>query len=75
MKTWTKIDWIAVLLLVAGGINWGVIGVADVDLVASIFGKDSGITLLAYILVGLSAVYVGLMVKRLGGTPQLPASS
>ncbi len=53
------------LLLVAGGINWGVIGVADVDLFASLFGKESTITALAYILVGLAAIYVGLMVKRL----------
>lgn len=61
------------LLLVAGGINWGVVGVADVDLFASVFGKDSDITLLAYVLVGLAAIYVALMVKRLGSNEQLPA--
>lgn len=73
MNTWSKIDWAAMLLLVAGGINWGVIGVADVDLFASAFGKDSDITLLAYVLVGLAAIYVALMVKRLGTNEQLPA--
>lgn len=73
MNTWSKIDWAAMLLLVAGGINWGVIGVADVDLFASVFGKDSDITLLAYVLVGLAAIYVALMVKRLGSNEQLPA--
>lgn len=74
MNTWSKIDWAAMLLLVAGGINWGVIGVADVDLFASAFGgKDSDVTLLAYVLVGLAAIYVALMVKRLGSRDGLPA--
>ena len=61
------------LLLVAGGINWGVIGVADVDLFASLFGKESTMTAIAYILVGLAAIYVGLMVKRLKNNEALPA--
>lgn len=73
MRTWSKIDWAAMLLLVAGGINWGVIGVADVDLFASLFGKESDITVIAYTLVGLAAIYVGLMVKRLKNDQALPA--
>ncbi|HWH15983.1 MAG TPA: DUF378 domain-containing protein [Candidatus Paceibacterota bacterium] len=74
MRTWSKIDWAAMLLLVAGGINWGVIGVADVDLFASLFGKESDLTVIAYTLVGLAAVYVGLMVKRLTNSDDaLPA--
>ncbi len=51
------LDTIAVLLLIVGGLNWGLVGVADFDLVASLFGKMSGFSRLIYTLVGLSAVY------------------
>jgi uncharacterized protein len=54
MKT---LDLLAVILLIVGGVNWGLVGVADFDLVASIFGKMSAFTRLIYTLVGLSAVY------------------
>ena len=33
------LDTLAVLLLIVGGLNWGLVGVADFDLVASLFGK------------------------------------
>jgi uncharacterized membrane protein YuzA (DUF378 family) len=43
------------LLLVVGGLNWLLIGVADFNLVTTLFG-DSTLTRVVYILVGLSAV-------------------
>ncbi len=46
---------ITFLLLVVGGLNWLLIGVADFNLVTTIFGEGN-ITKLIYILVGLSAV-------------------
>jgi len=54
MKT---LDLVAVILLIVGGLNWGLVGVADFDLLASIFGKMQGFTRLLYTLIGLSAVY------------------
>jgi uncharacterized membrane protein YuzA (DUF378 family) len=51
------LDVIACILLLVGGLNWGLVGVADFDLVATIFGAGSLLTRLVYILVGLSAVY------------------
>jgi uncharacterized membrane protein YuzA (DUF378 family) len=47
---------IALVLLIIGGINWGLVGLFNVDLVASIFGSMSSVSRLVYILVGLSAV-------------------
>ena len=56
-----KLDWLAVALLIVGGLNWGLVAIAKFDLVAAIFGLDFGETNAAtrviYGLVGLAAVY------------------
>ena len=57
------VDVIAWILLVVGGLNWGLVGIFSFDLVAAIFGEMSGLSRLVYILVGLSAVYNLLAVK------------
>jgi uncharacterized protein len=49
---------IATLLLVIGGLNWGLIGLFEHDLISSLFGKMSLISRTIYSLVGLSAVYM-----------------
>jgi len=51
---------IALILLVVGGLNWGLVGLFSLDLVAAIFGAGSMLSNIVYILVGLSAVYVGI---------------
>jgi uncharacterized protein len=55
------LDWLAGALLIVGGLNWGLVALAEFDLVAWIFGEDFGATNAAsrivYGLVGLSAVY------------------
>lgn len=53
----TAVDWIAMVLLIVGGINWGLIGLLNFNLVAAIFGEMSAITRVVYTLVGLSALY------------------
>ena len=50
-------DVIAAVLLVIGGLNWGLVGFFGFDLVASIFGGMSMISRIVYALVGISAVY------------------
>ena len=45
------------ILLIVGGINWGLVGIADFNLVAALFGVDSALTNLVYIIVGLSALW------------------
>lgn len=54
------IYWVALILLVIGGINWGLIGVFKWDLVAAIFGDLSIVSRIVYTLVGLSAIYIGI---------------
>jgi uncharacterized membrane protein YuzA (DUF378 family) len=45
------------ILLIVGGLNWGLVGLFKFDLVASIFGEMTGFTRIIYVLVGLAAVY------------------
>lgn len=51
------IDWIAMILLIIGGLNWGLIGLFDIDLVAALFGAKSMMSRAVYTLVGVSALY------------------
>jgi len=48
---------ITLILVIVGGLNWGLVGLLNFDLVATIFGAGSVLARLVYILVGLSAVW------------------
>jgi uncharacterized protein len=60
------IDWIAMALLIIGGINWGLVGLADFNLVATLFGDQSTLSRIVYALVGLSALWCIYTATRLG---------
>jgi uncharacterized membrane protein YuzA (DUF378 family) len=51
------LDITAAILLVVGGLNWGLVGTANFDLVATLFGAGSILAKVVYTLVGLAAVY------------------
>jgi len=48
---------ITLILLIVGGLNWGLVGLADFDLVATLFGAGSMLSRIVYILVGASALW------------------
>ena len=50
------LDWIALVLLVIGGLNWGLVGLFSFDLVDAVFGAI-GLASVVYVLVGLAALY------------------
>tara|TARA_B100001123_G_C14536825_1_gene720615 strand:- start:183 stop:395 length:213 start_codon:yes stop_codon:yes gene_type:complete len=58
-----KVDILAAVLLVVGGLNWGLVGAFNFDLVAAIFGKMSTLSKVVYILVGLATLHQGLGIK------------
>lgn len=47
---------IAKILVIVGGLNWGLVGAFDFNLVDSIFGAGSVGSTVVYVLVGISAV-------------------
>ncbi len=50
-------DWIALVLVIVGGLNWGLVGAFGFNLVNALLGSVPTVENLVYILVGLSAVY------------------
>ena len=56
-----KFDILAAVLLIVGGLNWGLVAIGEFDLVAALVGLDFGetnaLSRIVYGLVGLAAVY------------------
>jgi uncharacterized protein len=52
------LDLIAILLVVIGGVNWGLVGLLNMDLVQLLLGSIPILAQIVYVLVGLSALYV-----------------
>ncbi|MBW2989063.1 DUF378 domain-containing protein [Candidatus Woesearchaeota archaeon] len=52
------LDWIAFILVIVGGLNWGLVGLFQLDLVDLTLGAVPVLQNLVYILVGLSAAYL-----------------
>jgi uncharacterized membrane protein YuzA (DUF378 family) len=68
---------LAAALVVVGGLNWGLVAIAEFDLVAWIvgltFGETNAVSRVVYGLVGLSAVYLAVQLPALArrvGDPQ-----
>ena len=68
MKRLNLIDWIILGLLVVGGLNWGLVGFFEFNLVAEIFGEASTAARIVYGAVGLSALYTLVRMPLLATT-------
>ena len=55
------LEWLSAIVLIVGGLNWGLVGLFEYDLVAEIFGETfgttNGLTRTIYVIVGASALY------------------
>ena len=51
------VSWIALILLVVGGLNWGLVGIWNWNLVDAVFGVGSILAKIVYILVGVAALW------------------
>jgi uncharacterized membrane protein YuzA (DUF378 family) len=71
------IDVVAAVLVVVGALNWGLVAVARVDLVAALFGLSFGevsvLTAAVYGLVGVAGLYQALFWKRVQSRWMQPA--
>ena len=67
------LDILATVLLIVGGLNWGLVGVAHFDLVAKLFGDMTVLSRIVYSLVGLSAVVKAITWKAAQSHPAKPA--
>lgn len=67
--TLNSLDWVSLLLMIIGGLNWGLVGAFDVDLVAMLLGNGTVPARVVYILVGLAALYGLVLMARLARGP------
>lgn len=58
---------LAKILVIIGGLNWGLVGLANFNLVETIFGSWGGLVKIIYILVGLSALWMIFPQKKAMG--------
>ena len=78
-----KLEAVALALVLVGALNWGLVALAEFDLVATLvgleFGETNAVSRIVYGLVGLAAVYeIALLVTsrgRLADTRRMPASA
>ena len=64
MKKMNTLNWLVRILVIIGGLNWGLIGFFNLDLVATIFGEMTALSRVIYALVGLSALYMIFSAKK-----------
>ncbi len=66
------LDWSAIALIIIGGINWGLVGFFQFDLVAALLGDMTALSRLVYALVGIAAlIFLIWMVPRLARSRQV----
>jgi len=63
------LDWIALVLMIVGSVNWGLVGVLNLDLVAAIFGTMTPAARVVYALVGLAGIYGILLAAKCARKP------
>ena len=63
----SALDYLAMALLIIGGLNWALVGLFEVDMVATIFGPGSPAARLVYVLVGLAALYSIYTTAKMAG--------
>ena len=71
--------WVALILVVIGGLNWGLVGLFGFDLVAAIFGVMSLLARIVYVLIALAALCMLVKAGKCGkacapssGAPEQP---
>lgn len=58
------LDLLTKILVIVGGLNWGLVGLLKFDLVAALLGDMTGLARTVYALVGLSAVFQATRIKN-----------
>lgn len=64
---------VSLVLVIVGGLNWGLIGMFNWDLVATLFGAGSALSHTVYTLVGVSALWQLVRLLAAIGSSEVPA--
>lgn len=58
------LDWIALILVIIGGLNWGLVGLFNYNLVEMLLGSIPMLQTIVYVLVGVSALYMIYFISK-----------
>jgi uncharacterized membrane protein YuzA (DUF378 family) len=64
---------VTLILVIVGGLNWGLVGVFQYDLVQALFGAGSFLSRAVFIIVGLSALWQLVPLARALGSGEIAA--
>lgn len=64
------LDKLAMVLVIIGGFNWGLVGWLDYNLVDSLFGAGSVLSRVIYALVGVASLYCIYTMVKMRGNPK-----
>ncbi|MDO4343655.1 MAG: DUF378 domain-containing protein [Eubacteriales bacterium] len=64
------LDYTAIVISVIGAINWGLVGLFKLDLVAWIFGNMSWLSRIIYVIVGICGLYLLTFFGRIGSSAE-----
>jgi len=67
VMTLNLLDWLALVALIAAGLNWGLVGLINLDLVGAALGNGTAASRAVYLVFGLAAVYGIAFAWRLAG--------
>ncbi len=60
------VDWFAFAILIEGGLIWGLVGLFEYNLVASILGGETGVlSKIVYSIIGFAALYVAYSLTKI----------
>jgi uncharacterized membrane protein YuzA (DUF378 family) len=68
-RSMKALNLITLILVIVGGLNWGLVGLLDLDLVAALFGDGSTLARIVYFGVGLSAAWQLVLTMMLNAWP------
>jgi uncharacterized membrane protein YuzA (DUF378 family) len=57
-KKLSALGWAAIVLVIIGALNWGLVGIFNFNLVAAVFGSGSAISRLVYVVVAIAGLYL-----------------
>ncbi|MFA5934828.1 MAG: DUF378 domain-containing protein [Candidatus Paceibacterota bacterium] len=66
MNSLKVLDWVSLILVIIGGLNWGLVGIFQFDLVAYLLGTIPLLQNAVYVLVALAAIYLLVVSVKLG---------
>jgi hypothetical protein len=65
MSELNTVDWAALVLVIIGGLNWGLYGLMQLNVVQSVFASVPALVTVVYVLVALAAIYLAVMSPRM----------